>query len=753
LSKPKKNRRSSWFFRVCLFVLPIFIIVFSTYILILNHRVKLQFEGKRWQVPSRVFARPLTLYADKILSPAQLIYELGLLRYKESENLEQGSFYRKRKSLYIHTRAFQFWDESQPAIFLEVKFNKDKVDSIWNVNTGKSLSLWRLEPLFIGGIYPKKQEDRVLLKLSAVPDSLIETLLAVEDRNFYQHYGVAPLSIVRALVANLRAGRRVQGGSTLTQQLVKNFHLTNEKTFTRKINEALMALILEWHYDKDEILEAYLNEVYLGQDGRRAIHGFGLASHFYFDAPLNTLSQAQIALLVGLVKGASYYDPRRFKERAKQRRLVVLTAQESLGLIPTESVRRLSLSPLGVSKNKPRGITRYPAFMDLVKRQLVQDYRPEDLSSEGLLLFTTIDPWYQWQLEQAIKRQLPALDEKSTLKRGKLQVAAILSDTGSAAVRAMVGGRDFRSHGFNRALDAQRQIGSLIKPAIYLTALQQPDKYNLVSLLQDSPIRITQDNGEIWSPQNYNRKFHGEVSLISALANSYNAATVRIGLTLGVEQVGRTLNALGFKREIALYPSMLLGATTMSALEVLQIYQTLAEQGIQTPVRGIHTVTTADGDVLSQYSINVQETIEAESVYLLLKSLEEVINSGTGRYAKNKLGKDFTLAGKTGTTNQYKDSWFAGMTGDKVAVVWLGDDDNQPMGLTGASGALRIWTELISKTSTRPLDVPVPDVIRFVKVDAVMHGRNGAKCVADKVLPFVAEYLPTKKSGALCVED
>lgn len=737
-----------------LFVISIvLLLVFVVYLFSLDKQVQEQFEGKRWQVPSRVYARPLELYEGKELSRKQLTYELGLLRYSKNKKHKIGTYYQRRNSVYIYTRPFQFWDEEQSAILLEVKFKRNKINSIWDVNTGESLDVWRLEPLFIGGIYPKKQEDRILLRLDDVPDKLIETLLAVEDREFYRHYGIAPLSVLRALVANIRAGARVQGGSTLTQQLVKNFFLSNEKTISRKINEALMALLLEWRYEKDEILEAYLNEIYLGQDGNRAIHGFGLAAQFYFDAPLESLNEAQIALLVGLVKGASYYDPRRFPDRAKQRRHVVLKVQERLNLTTLENVMLYDQSPLGISENKPSGITRYPAFMDLVKRQLHEDYRPEDLSSEGLRLFTTIDPWQQNVLEKSIATRLPKLIEKAERKKAKLQVAAMVSDSGSAAVRALVGSRDFRSQGFNRALNAKRQIGSLIKPAVYLTALDQPDEFNLVSLLQDSPIKIALDNGEYWSPRNYDKTFHGEVSLMNALANSYNAATVRLGMKLGLERVGETIKNLGLKRQFALYPSLLLGTTNMTLLEVLQMYQTISEQGFQTPIRAIHTVTTANGEVLSKYPIQVEQTINAESMYLLMKALEEVVNNGTAVYARKKISEKIKFVGKTGTTNDYKDSWFAGFTGDKVAVVWLGDDDNRPVGLSGSSGALRIWTDVIAKTAKRSLELSLPTKITFAKVDAVVHKESEVKCISDIVLPFISGYEPKRRSGVSCVEN
>ena len=748
-----KNKRISRSWKIILKIILILIIAFAVYLYSLNQRVQEQFEGKRWQVPSRVYARPLELYSGKEFTRDQLIDELKLLRYKKYKRVKRGTYYLKRKSVFIHTRPFKFWDENQPAIFLEVKFQDNRIQSIWNVDNGEEIDLWRLEPLFIGGIYPKKQEDRILVRLQDVPDSLIETLLAVEDRDFYRHYGIAPLSILRALVANIRAGARVQGGSTLTQQLVKNFFLSNEKTITRKLNEAFMSLLLEFHYEKDEILEAYLNEIYLGQDGRRAIHGFGLASQFYFDAPLKTLNQGQVALLVGLVKGASYYDPRRFEKRARQRRHVVLKVQERLGLTSLENVMKFDQSSLGVTKNKPSGLTRYPAFVDLVKRQLKEDYRPEDLSGDGLRLFTTIDPWQQSKLEKVIKYRLPKLEKKSRLKNKPLQIAALITDTGTGSVRAMVGGKDFRSQGFNRVLDAKRHVGSLIKPAIYLTALRNPEKYNLVSLLDDSPISVPLDNGGSWTPQNYDKKNHGDISLIGALAKSYNVASVRLGMSLGLENIGQTLKDLGLKRDINLYPSMLLGASSMTLLEVLQMYQTLSEQGIQTPIRAIHTVTSANGKILSKYPIQVQQTIKPESVYLLLKALEEVANTGTARFAHAKLGSVFKLAGKTGTTNDYKDSWFAGITGNKVGVVWLGDDDNLSTGLTGSSGALRIWTDVIAELNMRSLDVPVPENISFARVDVVMHDKTGVVCQTDVVMPFISGYVPKQKSGVSCVVE
>ncbi|MDH3326226.1 MAG: penicillin-binding protein 1B [Gammaproteobacteria bacterium] len=748
--KNKFARFLLWQFFILLVIAMLGLIGYLYY---LDIEVREKFEGSRWEVPSRVFARPLSLYEGKKLLPSQLEFELKLLRYNHSKSDGVGTYFRQSDTLYLHSRPFQFSTGFVDAAYIKISFRNGYITQLLDMKKNTELDFFTVEPYLIGGIYPRKQEDRVLVRIDEVPKSLIDTLLGVEDRHFYTHSGISPLSILRALLANIQAGARVQGGSTLTQQLVKNFFLSNEKTINRKINEALMSLLLELHYSKDEILEAYLNEIYLGQNGSRSIHGFGLASYFYFDQSLETLNQGQIALLVGLVKGASYYNPRRHPERAKQRRRVVLTIQRDLDLLPANSFKRFDDSRLGVKKDKPGGISRYPAFFDLVKQQLRQDYPPEDLASAGLRLFTTLDPLIQESTEQSIQKRLPQLERKAKLKRETLQVAAIVTDAGSGSVRALVGGRNFRGHGFNRALEASRHVGSLIKPAVYLTALDNPARYKLSTTLEDSPIKVDQGQGNYWKPENYDNQYHGRVSLISSLANSYNVSTVRLGMTLGLPEVSKTLKKLGIKRDIPLYPSMLLGALNLSPIEVMQMYQTISAQGFQTPIRGISSVTTAEGDVLSKYPISVKQTLKPESVYLITKALEEVMSSGTGRSAYNRLPYDFVVAGKSGTTNAYRDSWFAGMSGDKVIVVWLGADNNDPINLTGAGGALKIWTDVMASSAHRSLDVPVPERIVFAKVSALMHRKKREACEEDVVLPFVSGYLPAGYERVICDEE
>lgn len=760
-----KNKWLRFLLWQILALLIVAILGLFVYLYYLDIEVREKFEGARWEVPSRVYARPLSLYEGQKLTQAELEFELKLLRYSTASSRlktnrfninaggKPGTYLRQSDALYLHTRPFQFSTGFVDEAYIKVNFKNGYVTGLYDLQNKAELDIFELEPYLIGGIYPRIQEDRVLVRIDNVPKILVDTLLAVEDRHFFTHSGVAPLSILRALVANIRAGARVQGGSTLTQQLVKNFFLSNEKTVTRKINEALMSLLLEWHYSKNEILEAYLNEIYLGQNGKRAIHGFGLASQFYFDQSLDTLNHGQVALLVGLVKGASYYNPRRYADRAKQRRHVVLTIQRDLDLLPANTYKMFDDSPLGVKKDKPGSISRYPAFLDLVKDQLRQDYSPKDLASAGLRLYTTLDPLIQQNLEKSIIKRLPQLERKAKLEKERLQVAGIVTDAGSGSVRAMVGGRDFRGHGFNRALEANRHIGSLIKPAIYLTALSDPARYKLNTILEDSPIKVNQGQGKSWTPENYDHQYHGRVSLISSLANSYNVSTVRLGMGLGLDEVKKTLTNLGIKRELRLYPSMLLGAVNLTPFEVMQMYQTISGQGFQTPIRAISSVTTAEGDVLTKYPIRVEQTLKPESLYLLTKALEEVMTSGTGRSAYDRMPYDFVLAGKSGTTNAYRDSWFAGMSADRVAVVWLGADDNNSINLTGAGGALKIWTDVMASSARRSLDVPVPERIVFAKVSTLLHRKQRVICDNEVLLPFVSGYLPSTSDRLLCDDE
>lgn len=734
-----RNRRQLWLALVAITV------SFTGYVVYLDFSVRTQFEGSRWALPARVYARALELYPDQHLNADQFAEELQLLGYRSvSRPSDPGTYTRIDASFVIKTRDFIFWDGAETSRSVRLEFSENRLMGLWRADVGDPIDLLRLDPPQIGSIYPSHNEDRVLVKIGDVPALLIDTLVAVEDRGFYEHHGVSPRSILRAMMANVRAGHTVQGGSTLTQQLVKNLFLTNERTLTRKINEAIMALLVDWHYEKDEILEAYINEVYLGQDGRRSIHGFGLASQFYFERPLSKLTPSQIALLVALVKGPSYYDPRRNLLRAHQRRDLVLELLFEQQKIPAEIMKAAQDDSLGVLPRRTSGVTRVPAFIDLVRRQLRRDYTEEDLSTEGLNIFTTLDPEIQNQTELAITKKLNQLARAGVSE--DLQGAAVVINVSNGEVQAVVGGRDPRFAGFNRAVDAVRPVGSLIKPAVYLTALLRPEQYTLASLIDDGPLDVDLGGGEHWMPQNYDHESHGNVLLHDALVMSYNVSTARLGLEIGVPAVLDTLRALGVERPLTEYPALLLGAANLSPINVAQMYQTIASGGFRTPLRAIRAVLTSNGKPLQRYPLSVEPAFDSVPVFQLTAALRAAAREGTGKHMYQQLPKELIVAGKTGTTDDLRDSWFVGFGENILAAVWLGMDDNKPAGLTGAGGALKVWSELMSNIEVHSLSVaPLPGM-----ESAWIDRRTGLlaeeECASGVDLVFVKGTKPQQES-------
>ncbi|MEK6551350.1 MAG: transglycosylase domain-containing protein, partial [Pseudomonadota bacterium] len=486
------------------------------------------------------------------------------------------------------------------------------------------------------------------------------------------------------------------------------------RTLTRKATEVLMALLLEMHYGKDEILETYFNEIYLGQDANRAIHGFGLASHFYFDRPLDRLELHELATLVGMVKGPGVYDPRKKPERTLHRRNIVLQEMARLNFITQAQFVEARQKPLGVVHRAPTGTSPYPAFLQLVHRQLRRDYHEDDLRSEGLRIFTTLDPRTQRHAEQALTARLAQIEKARKTPAKTLEGAVVVTSTQHGEVLALVGGRETRFAGYNRAIDAQRPIGSLAKPIVFLTALEDKDRYTLLTPLDDGPLVWRERGAADWEPKNYDRQFHGQVPLRIVLANSYNVSTARLGIDLGVDRILDKLVRFGIERRPPPYASSLLGAFELSPLEVAQLYQTFADGGFRTPLRAIREIVTAEGKPLQRYPLNVEPVAAPAPVYLLTAALQGVVREGTGQGLSYWLPPELRAAGKTGTTDGLRDSWFAGYTGDRVAVVWIGRDDNQPTGLTGASGAMTVWGELMKSLKPEPLKPALPENVELV---------------------------------------
>lgn len=731
---PKPVKRRSLLGRLFLFLFPFLL----AYLLWLDGMVRDQFEGKRWELPARVYASPMELYAGKPLTASQLVESLSELGYQRQSTLsEVGSYTLQRGAVLLHSRPFRFWDGEESSQQVRVSFQNGKVAALTGVRHGGAVDLMRLDPLPIGSFYPAHGEDRLLVQLEALPEHLTKTLITVEDRAFTRHFGINPLGIGRALLANLKAGRMVQGGSTLTQQLAKNLFLNRERTLLRKAQEALITLVLEFHYSKREILEAYLNEVYFGQDRRRAIHGVGMASHFFFGHGASELTLSESALLVGMLKGPSRYNPRKHPKRAKARRNLVLDLLVRQGVVGEREAERAKRAPLGVTRNPPSARSRHPAFLDLVRKQILRDYEKEDLVSEGLQIFTTLRPEVQRAAERALQQRIRELQRSG---KSGLEGAVVAVHPGSGEVEALVGGKDPHSRGFNRALHAVRPIGSLVKPALFLAALEQPNRYTLLSPLKDQPFELGRGE-QRWRPENYDGKSHGVVPLYRALSHSYNLSTARLGVELGVPHVVSTLQRLGVKREIPSYPSLFLGALELSPLEVTALYQPLASGGVQTPLRSIRAVMDRQGKSLNRYPLHVKEVASPEAVSLLQWGLQEVVRSGTGRVLQQLVPAATKIAGKTGTTDDWRDSWFAGFGGDRLAVVWVGRDDNGEAGVSGSTAALHVWGKMMS-------EVPVTS-LRQHHLEGVQSywtnesgQRTRSRCEDGKQVPFIEGSAP-----------
>ena len=695
-----------------------------------NQMVLERFQGRLWELPARVYARPMSLYPGMRLNTSTFLSALKRMGYQQVQYPEAlkspGRYFRKKNVLTLFRRSYEHEQETYPSGKIKITIQNNRVSDLQDVRSRKSLGMLRLSPLLIGSFYPKNNEDRVLLTLKDTPPLLRQALIAVEDRSFYKHHGVVPLAILRALLINIREGHASQGGSTISQQLAKNFFLTPEKSIKRKLDEMFVAVAMENNFSKEEILETYLNEVYLGQDGKRAIHGFGLASSFYFGKSINDLEPHEMALLVGILKGPSRYNPRKDPERAISRRNTVLDILRDQDILSPETVRMSRAAPLGVIEDSTTANTSFPAYLDLVKRQLLREYRESDLRSAGLRIFTTLDLQVQLAAEEAVRSQLKIIEGDHRIPSEPLEAAVVVTATGSNEVLALVGGRRDSAKGFNRALDATRPIGSLIKPAVFLTALNDPQSYTLVTPIDDGPITIRLPNGKSWTPKNYDRKHHGTVPLYQALVHSYNSSTVRLGMDLGLKAVYDTLRKMGFEKNMEMYPASLLGAIEMSPIEVAQIYQTLASGGFYSPIRTIHSVYTSAGKILQRYPLTIKQNFDAGPVYLLNKALQTVVTEGTAKSLERLVPKSWGTAGKTGTTNDLRDSWFAGFTGSQLAVVWVGRDDNRSCGLSGATGAMRVWGRFMAEVPNAPLILAPPENVKTylvnMKTGLASHG-------------------------------
>lgn len=713
------------------------------YLIVLDGHVREEFGRLTWQEPTRVLARPLELAPGLPMTTAALDAELAAARFIEDGQARQpGSFRRDGDYYLIATRGFADIDGRIAPAKVEVELKGGRVRTL--LSNGQPAQSVRLDPARIATLYGEKQEDRRLVRLEDVPTLFLTTLQAVEDRDFKRHFGIDLKGIVRAAWVNLRSGEVKQGASTLTQQLVRNLYLTRKQRIGRKFKEILYALVIEARFSKRAILEAYVNQVYLGQQGGQAVHGVAAAADFWFGRDLDQLSSSDIALLVGMIKGPSLYDPRRKPEAALTRRNIVLQQMHDVGLLDEARFRAARGTPLGVARRANLSQNRYPAFMALVRDQLLRDYPADALRGAGLAILTTLVPSAQEGAEQAMKKSLAELGRKD---RPELQGALVLTDTKRGDVLAVVGARDANDHGFNRALDARRPVGSLLKPFVYLLALAQPDRFALATKVDDAPITVPLPGRKTWSPDNVDGRSHGRVSLLEALTRSYNQATVRIGLDVGVERLARLLKVLA-AIDATPNPALLLGAVDLSPLQLTQAYQFIASGGQVQPLHAVRAVLNRDGQPMQRYDAEPAPAQHGDTIAarLVALALQETVRTGTAaRLNAEGLGW-MQPAGKTGTSNDSRDSWFAGFTGSHLAVVWVGNDRNEPTGLYGSTGAMKVWGELFRRLPNEPLKVPM-EGLDTVFVDDEELVLTDEACPGAKPFVFVQGYAPREYRG------
>ena len=736
-----KQPQSSWWRRGFIFLLKlalIGVVLLAGYLVYLDATLTERFSNNRYQAPALIYGRSLVIEPQASLSKAMVIKELQQLNYVAVQRVhDTGQFRATQFGLEIYRRPFDFANGPQMAQRVQVNFAGDRVQSVQSLPDGRALNRIQLEPPYLGRLSGGSAEDRLLIGLERVPSLLIETLLLVEDRDFYHHSGVSITAIARAALANLSAMRTVQGGSTLTQQLIKNLYLTRDRSLWRKANEALMALVIDYRFSKNEILETYLNEVYFGQDRGSAVHGIGLASRLYFGKQVEELEPAEVALLVGIVKGPSYYDPRRYPERAQQRRDLILQLMLAENLISQQQyVSAVDAAIIGNDSGRLVS-DNVPHYMELVKFELGQMRLPENWQQDGLRVFTYFDPTLQQAAEAALTNALPTISQDQTL-----QGAVVIANHQQAGVTAVVGDRNPRQVGFNRAVAAMRPVGSLIKPLIFAQAFETGSEYELGSIVVDEPFTVEQQGQPAWQPQNFDKQFNGPILVYDALAQSRNVPAVRLGMHVGIEQLAAILRSSGVDTPIPSVPAITLGAVALSPMHVAEIYSMLAQQGQHQQLSSIRAVTNHQGLALYERELKqATEVFSQQAAYLVNYGLRGVINEGTGSRLADHFGVN-KLAGKSGTTNDYRDSWFVAYDNAHVVTVWLGRDDNKPVQLTGSSGALRVVQQVLQQMPVTPLQLQEPIGIEAAGFHPNKGVRIPVSCSNSRLLPAYKKQLP-----------
>lgn len=663
----------------------------------LSSKIDERFSSRRWSIPSKVFTDTMLLYPGQRLNQSLFQEKLKGTGYREVSRrpAKRGEMQIIRKGIRIFLNDLKTPWENREGFLINIKIAENTIESIVRQDNGMSLPLLEIEPEEIMLFFGLERERRQLVSINQISEHVIHAILAAEDSRFFQHWGIDPIAILRALIANLRYGSIQQGGSTITQQLAKNYFLTPTRNLTRKFQEVLLALSMELMYPKEDILEIYLNEIYLGQKGSVAINGIGEAAYFYFGKPVQELSVSEAATIAGLIKAPNHYSPYADKKACQIRRNLVLTAMQRKGWISDEKLKAQAKAPI-----KPVGYTVYgkkaPYFIDYLTQQLRMLYKPEDLSTLGLSIYTTLDSQVQMAAEKALTRGLHRLENKfPALKRKSsdisLQGALIVMQPKTGHILAMVGGRNYSESQFNRITQARRQPGSAFKPFIYATGL---DTFTPISILSNKP-KAYLINGKTWIPKNFEQDENYQVTVRKAIENSYNLATVDLAMQIGLKKIIENATRFGFSTSFKPYPSLALGAFEVIPLELARAYCVFAAGGIMPFPSALKAVSDENGNVLERRHIKIEPLISTEEAFIINSLLRGVVDNGTARSLRDR-GINWPVAGKTGTTNNYRDAWFIGYTPDILALVWVGFDNGASIKSTGAEAALPIWAELMN---------------------------------------------------------
>ena len=701
-------------------------------------QITLTFEGRLWRLPSRVYSARLHLIPGTVVDRDALAARLDRSGYARLDGSpgKPGQYRKRAGAIDLYVRGFRTADRNEPSRRVTLRFDGNQLSGIADERNRPAPSV-DVEPELLALVFGAQQEERLIVPLGDVPKTLINAVLAAEDSRFYHHAGIDPFAVIRAAFTNVKSGKIVQGGSTITQQTVKNLYFGQERTWWRKAREALMSVILDVRYPKDRILEVYLNEVYLGQRGSVAICGMQAAARYYLGRNVSDLSLAESATLAGLIRNPGGYNPFAHADRAVARRDLVLDAMQELGLADKQAVARAKAEPLRLASGGA-GYARAPYVVDLVRSQLAESYPARALAEDGLEIYTTIDTLGQARAEEALSRGLDRLEaEVPQVRRQKakrrLQGCVVVTDPRTGAILALVGGRDYQDSQFNRATQAKRQPGSCFKPFVYLAAfeaaMQRRDGgLTPASILDDSPFELV-SGGRVWRPENYDGEFRGPTSARTALEDSRNVPTARAAQAVGLDHVVEAARQCGFVERFEPLPSLALGAQEVTPLELATAYGTLATLGLRVQPRIVQEVVARDGKRLTSDNPVVREAIPPVAAYLVDDVLRGVLTRGTAASA-GALGFHGDAAGKTGTTDDTRDAWFVGFTPKIVALVWVGYDDNAKTGLTGAAGALPIWVDIFMHARHRweGSEFPEPAGIVRAEVDPESGGLAVAGC-------------------------